>query len=113
MSDAIHSPFTNVSIQTFASEADRALHDERWDGIEKETMARLAANSLVSFKTMKVWNKDSKLLMVQIFDYKIADALKSCMPIWKEVEAVVFRGVAVKTVAYLGVMTDIWQTDDS
>ena len=113
MSDAEHSPLTNVSIQTFATEADRALHDERWAGIEKETMARLEANGLVSFKSMKVWNKDSKLLMVHIFEYKSANALKSCMPIWKEMEAVVFPGVAVKTVAYRGVVTDIWHADDT
>ena len=81
MSDAEHSPLTNVSIQIFATEAYRALHDERWACIEKETVARLESNGLVSLKSMKVWNKDSKLLMVHLFEYKSADALKACMPI--------------------------------
>ena len=57
MSDVEPAPLTNVSIQTFASEADRALHDERWAKIEEETIARLKENGLVSFKSMKVWNK--------------------------------------------------------
>ena len=113
MSDAEHPTLTNVSIQTFATEADRALNDERWAGIAKETLARLEVNDRLSFKSMKVWNKDSKLLMVHIFEYKSADALKSCMPIWKEMEALVFSGVAVKTVAYRGVVTDIWHAYDT
>ena len=113
MSGAEHSPLTNVSIQTFATEADRALHEVRWAGIDKETMARLEANDLVSFKSMNVWNKHSKLLMVHIFEYKSADALKSCTPIWEEIATIVFPGVAVKTVAYQGVVTDIWHADDT
>ena len=107
MSEAEHSPLTNVSIQTFATEADRALHDGRWAGIEKETMARLEANGLVSFKSMKVWNKDSDLLHVHIFEYSSPDAFKACLPIWKEMEAIVFPGLAVKVVAYRGVATDL------
>ena len=108
MSDVEPAPLTNVSIQTFASEADRALHDERWAKIEEETISRLKENGLVSFKSMKVWNKDSKLLMVHIFEYRSADAFKACLPIWKEMEAIVFPGVAAKTVAYRGVVTDLW-----
>ena len=108
MSDFEHAPLTNVSIQTFATEADRALHDERWAKIEKETLARLKENGLVSFKSMKVWNKDSDLLEVHIFEYSSPDAFKACLPIWREMEAIVFPGVAVKTVAYRGVVTDLW-----
>ncbi len=108
MSDLEHAPLTNVSIQTFATEADRALHDERWARIEKETLARLKENGLVSFKSMKVWNKDSDLLEVHIFEYSSPDAFKACLPIWREMEAIVFPGVAVKTVAYRGVVTELW-----
>lgn len=108
MSDVEHAPLTNVSIQTFATEADRALHDERWARIEKETLARLKENGLVSFKSMKVWNKDSDLLEVHIFEYSSPDAFKACLPIWREMEAIVFPGVAVKTVAYRGVVTELW-----
>ena len=108
MSDLEHAPLTNVSIQTFATEADRALHDERWARIEKETLARLKENGLVSFKSMKVWNKDSDLLEVHIFEYSSPDAFKACLLIWREMEAIVFPGVAVKTVAYRGVVTELW-----
>ena len=107
MSDVEPAPLTNVSIQTFASEADRALHDERWAKIEEETLARLKEAGLVSFKTMKVWNKDSHLLHVHIFEYSSPDAFKACLPIWKEMEAIVFPGLAVKVVAYRGVVTDL------
>ena len=111
MSDVQQPLLTNVTIQTFASDADRALHDERWTRIEEDIMARLRENGLVSFKSMKVWNKDSDLVMLHIFEYRSPDALKSCLPIWKEVEAVLFTGVAVKTVAYRGVVTDLWHAD--
>ena len=113
MSDDGQPLLTNVTIQTYGSEADRALHDERWTRVEEGYMARLKDHGLVSFKSMKVWNKDSDLVRVHIFEYQSPEALKACMPIWKEIEEELFPGIAVKTISYRGDVTDLWRAVDS
>ena len=35
------------------------------------------------------------------------------MPIWKEIEEDLFPGIAVKTISYRGVVTDLWRAVDS
>ena len=72
-------------------------------------MSRLKGQGLVSFKSIKVWNKDSDLVRVRIFKYQSPEALKACMPIWKEIEEDLFPGISVKTISYRGVVTDLWR----
>ena len=109
--DILETPYTNVSIQTFASEGDAALIDQRWEKEGPAFLKRLANAGLLSYERAKIWNKDSKLMRFIVFRYKNADAIKKCAPIWKEVEKKIFHNATVKITAYRGVTTEYWQAD--
>jgi hypothetical protein len=46
-----------------------------------------------------------------IFEYESPDAVKACLPVWKEIEKIVFAGVSMKVTAYRGVALESWQRD--
>ena len=106
--DKIEKPFTNVTLQTFASEGDMALVDQRWQNYGPDFIKRLSDKGLLSYERAQIWNKDSKLMRFIIFRYQSADAVKRCAPIWKEVEKVIFQDSGVKVIAYRGVSIEYW-----
>ena len=81
----IDTPFTNVTLQTFASEGDMALVKQQWEKLGPKYTERLSMNGLFSYEEAKIWNKESKLMRFVIFSYKSADAYKNCQPIWGDV----------------------------
>ena len=97
---------TNITLQTFASEGDVALVDKRWEKDGPAFLQRLFAAGLLSYEKGQIWNKDSKLMRFVIFKYGSPEALKRCLPIWKEVEKQMFENVAVKVTAYRGVSSE-------
>ena len=104
----IDTPFTNVTLQTFASEGDMALVNQQWEKLGPKYLERLSKNGLLSYEVAKIWNKDSKLMRFVIFRYKSADAYKNCQPIWGEVEKTVFEGAVIKVTAYRGITEKYW-----
>ena len=105
--DKIKTPFTNVTLQTFASEGDMALVDQRWEKYGPNFLKRLSENGLLSFERVQIWNKDSKLMRFIIFRYKSADGVKNCAPIWEEIEQTIFK-CWCKVIAYRGISKDYW-----
>ena len=99
----IDTPFTNVTLQTFASEGDMALVKQQWEKLGTKYLARLSKKGLVSYEVAKIWNKDSKLMRFVTFRYKSADAYKNYQPIWGEVEKTVFESAVIKVAAYRGI----------
>ena len=100
------SALTNITMQTFASEGDIALVDQRWEKDGPAFLKRLFAAGLLSYEKGQIWNKDSKLMRFVIFKYGSPEALKRCLPIWKEIEKQMFENVAVKVTAYRGVSSE-------
>jgi hypothetical protein len=100
------STLTNITMQTFASEGDIALVDQRWEKDGPAFLERLFAAGLLSYEKGQIWNKDSKLMRFVIFKYGSPEALKRCLPIWKEVEKHMFENVVVKVTAYRGVSSE-------
>ena len=111
--ETIEKPFTNVTLQTFASEGDMALIDQRWEKYGPSFIKRLSEKGLLSYERAQVWNKDSKLMRFVIFRYQSADAIKHCAPIWKEVEKTIFENAGVKVIAYRGVSIEYWAQENS
>ena len=109
----INAPFTNVTLQTFASEGDLALCNQKWEKLGPKFVNRLEKNGLLSFEIATIWNKDSKLMRFVIFRYKSSDAFKRCLPIWEEIEKAVFDGVLIKVTAYRGVTEEYWTASDA
>ena len=109
----INAPFTNVTLQTFASEGDLALANQKWEKIGPKFVNRLEKNGLLSYEIATIWNKDSKLMRFVIFRYKSSDAFKRCLPIWEEIEKAVFDGVLIKVTAYRGVTEEYWTASDA
>ena len=104
----IDAPFTNVTLQTFATEGDMALVNQQWEKLGAKYLERLKKNGLLSYEVAKIWNKDTKLMRFVIFRYKSADAYKNCQPIWSEIEKTVFKGAVIKVTAYRGITEEYW-----
>ena len=104
----IDTPYTNVTLQTFATQGDMALVNQQWEKLGPGFLERLKRNGLLSYEIAKIWNKDSKLMRFVIFRHKSADAFKSCQPIWTEIEKSVFEGAIVKVTAYRGITEEYW-----
>ena len=100
------STLTNITLQTFASDGDVALVDQRWEKDGPAFLQRLFAAGLLSYEKGQIWNKDSKLMRSVIFKYASPQALNRCLPIWKEVEKNMFENVVVKVTAYRGVSSE-------
>ena len=66
-----NSVLTNITLQTFASEGDAALIDQRWEKKGPAFLKRLFAAGLLSYEKGQIWNKDSKLMSFVIFGYVI------------------------------------------
>ena len=111
--DKIETPFTNVTLQTFASEGDMALVDQRWEKDGPAYLKRLSEKGLLSFERVQIWNKDSKLMRFIIFRYESADAIKNCAPIWEEIEKTNFKNAGVKVIAYRGISKEYWSQESS
>ena len=109
----LNTPLTNVTLQTFASEGDLALANQKWENLGPKFVNRLGAKGLLSYEIATIWNKDSKLMRFVIFRYKSADAFKRCLPIWQEIEKTVFDGVLIKVTAYRGITEEYWTASDA
>ena len=106
-----NSTFTNISLQTFASEGDAALVDQRWEKKGPAYLKRLFAAGLLSYEKGQIWNKDSKLMRFVIFRYSSPEALSKCLPLWKEVEKDIFQNATIKVTAYRGVTSEYWEAN--
>ena len=107
--DKENSILTNITLQTFASEGDAALIDQRWEKDGPAFLKRLFTAGLLSYEKGHIWNKDSKLMRFVIFKYRSPEALNKCLPIWKEVEKHIFQNAVVKVTAYRGVSSEYWE----
>lgn len=63
---------------------------------------------LMTFTATKVWNQDDGLTRMYIFEYESPEAVKACLPVWKDIEKLVFSGVSMKVTAYRGVRQESW-----
>ena len=111
--DKIETPFTNVPLQTFATEGDMALVDQRWEKDGPGYLKRLSEKGLLSFERVQIWNKDSKVMRFIIFRYDPADAITNCIQIWEEIAKTHFKNVGVKVIAYRGISKEYWSQESS
>ena len=107
--DKENSALTNITLQTFASEGDAALVDQRWEREGLAFLKRLFDCGLALYEKGQIWNKDSKLMRLVIFRYSSPEVLNKCLRIWKEVEKHIFQNVAIKITAYRGVTAEYWE----
>ena len=103
--------FTNVSVQKFASEGDLVLFERNWSEHKELVLKKLGEKGLIGFTSQKVWNQDEDLTRMYIFEYESPDAIKACLPVWKELEVALFGGIAMKVTAYRGVTLETWTRD--
>ena len=103
--------FTNVSVQKFASEGDLALFERNWSEHRELVLGKLGEKGLVGFTAHQVWNQDENLTRMYIFEYESPEAVKACIPVWKELETALFGGIAMKLTAYRGVTIESWKRD--
>ena len=74
-------------------------------------LGKLGEKGLVGFTAHQVWNQDENLTRMYIFEYENQEALKACLPVWKELETAIFRGIATKLTVYRGVTVESWKRD--
>ena len=103
--------FTNVSVQKFTSEGDAALFDRTWTEHSPLLLKKLGDLGILSFSATKVWNQDGDLTRMYIFEYESPVAVNACLPVWKEIQKLVFVGLSMKVTAYRGVSYETWKRD--
>ena len=99
--------FTNVSVQKFATETDAALFDRNWSEHGPVLLKKLGELGMLSFSATKVWNQDDELTRMYVFEYESPEAVNACLPVWKEIEKLVFAGVSMKVTAYRRQLRDM------
>ena len=50
----IETPYTNVTLQTFASEGDMALVNQQWEKLGPKYLEKLGRNGLLSYEVAKI-----------------------------------------------------------
>lgn len=103
--------FTNVSVQKFASEGDLVLFERNWAEHKDLVLQKLGEKGMVGFTSQKVWSQDEDLTRMYIFQYESPEAVKACLPVWKELETALFGGIAMKITAYRGMTLESWTRD--
>ena len=74
-------------------------------------LGKLGEKGLMGFTAHQVWNQDENLTRMYIFEYESPEAVKACLPVWKELETAIFGGIAMKLTAYRGVTVEAWKRD--
>ena len=74
-------------------------------------LIKLGEKGLVGFTAHQVWNQDENLTRMHIFEYECPEAVKACLPVWKELETAIFGGIAMKLKVYRGVTVESWKRD--
>ena len=69
-------------------------------------LGNLGEKGLFAFTAHQVWNQDENLTRMHIFECESSEAVKACLPVWKELETATFGGVAMKVTAYHGVTVE-------
>ena len=78
------------------------LHGGASTGVKtEEGRARISAANL----------RHENFTRMYIFEYESPEAVKACLPVWKELETAIFGGIAMKLTAYRGVTVESWKRD--
>ena len=98
--------FVNLTVQSFPSENEMELNIMRWDAVKDKYMSRFAELGLERYTCTRVWNKVEKFQLAYVFEYKDEQAMKNCLPLWKEIEKEFQEKITNMTVAYRGIVID-------
>ena len=95
-----------MTLQTFATEEDLALVNQKWEKLSPQFLGRMKRKGLLLYEVAKIWNKDSKLMRSLIFRYKSVD--RGCLLIWSAIEKTVFDCALFKVTGYGGITGQYW-----
>ena len=69
-------------------------------------MPRLDRNGLKRYSITRIWNKKDQFQLGHIFEYKNEQAMKECLPIWKDIEQEFKDKIPNIAVGYRGILLD-------
>jgi hypothetical protein len=100
----------NITIQSFKSENELELSLLKWDSVKDKFMPRLDRNGLKRYSITRIWNKKDQFQLGHIFEYSNEQAMKECLPIWKDIEQEFKDKIPNIAVGYRGVLLDQYES---
>ena len=100
----------NITIQSFKSENELELSLLKWDSVKDKFMPRLDRNGLKRYSITRIWNKKDQFQLGHIFEYKNEQAMKECLPIWKDIEQEFKDKIPNIAVGYRGILLDQYES---
>ena len=100
----------NITIQSFKSENELELSLLKWDSVKDKFMPRLDRKGLQRYSITRIWNKKGQFQLGHIFEYKDEQAMKECLPIWKDIEQEFKEKIPNIAVGYRGILLDQYES---
>ena len=100
----------NITIQSFKSENELELSLLKWDSVKDKFMPRLDRKGLQRYSITRIWNKKDQFQLGHIFEYKDEQAMKECLPIWKDIEQEFKEKIPNIAVGYRGILLDQYES---
>ena len=73
-------------------------------------MPRLDRKGLKRYSITRIWNKKDQFQLGHIFEYKDEQAMKECLPIWKDIEHEFKEKIPNIAVGYRGILLDQYES---
>ena len=96
----------NITIQKFKTENELELSLTKWDAVKDKFMPSFKEKGLKRYTITRIWNKKEQFQLGHIFEYLNEDAMKSCMPIWNDIEKQFKDKIENITIGYRGIIID-------
>ena len=100
----------NITIQSFKSENELELSLLKWNSVKDKFMPRLDRKGLQRYSITRIWNKKGQFQLGHIFEYKDEQAMKECLPIWKDIEQEFKEKIPNIAVGYRGILLDQYES---
>ena len=100
----------NITIQSFKSENELELSLLKWDSVKDKFMPRLDRKGLKRYSITRIWNKKDQFQLGHIFEYKDEQAMKECLPIWKDIEHEFKEKIPNIAVGYRCILLDQYES---
>ena len=103
----------------FACQHNNSIIQERkWIRVEsfeiehskEKCMPRLDWDGLKRYSITRIWNKKDQFQLGHIFEYKNEQAMKECLPIWKDIEQEFKEKIPNIAVGYRGILLDQYES---
>ena len=96
----------NITVQTFKTENELELSLTKWDAVKDKFMPSFKEKGLKRYTITRIWNKKEQFQLGHIFEYLNEESMKSCIPIWNDIEKQFKDKIENIAIGYRGILID-------